>query len=140
MKEIPDSPRSTGLPDAELEVMACLWRRQQATAREIREALHQFRPMAHGSVCTLLSRLESKGLVTRERGAKGKAFVYRPRVRPTRTYRSLLNNLIERVFGGSGVALVASLFETQPPTPQEIDKLQELLDGLRRANEGGGRP
>jgi BlaI family penicillinase repressor len=119
------------LPDAELDVLACLWRRGKATARQVREALERYRPMAHGSVATLLGRLQSKGLVSREKGAVGKAFVYAPTVRQRLGYRRVVRELLRRIFGGNSVALVASLFETQPPTSAELEDLQRLLDELR---------
>jgi len=100
--------------------------------------MDDYRPMAHCSVITLLNRLEAKGLVTKKKGDVGKAFIYRPSREPEPTYRSILKNLLTRLFGGNGVALVASLFETQPPTTEELDELQELLDQLReRAQKGG---
>ncbi len=119
------------LPDAELEVLACLWQMGQATAREVREGMADYRPMAHASAVTLLGRLEAKGLVRREKGLVGKAFVYRPTRRPAATYRRILKDLVERIFGGSGVQLVTSLFETRPPTRDELEQLQQLLDRLR---------
>ncbi len=106
------------LPDAELDVMACLWQGGALTARAVREALAGKRPMAHASVCTLLKRLEDKGLVVRSKGDAGKAFVYQPKTRPGATRRRLLGELIDRLFGGSGVALVSSLLESRPPTSQ----------------------
>ena len=66
------------LPEAEMEMLACLQRKGEATARELREALRPFRPLAHPSVVTLLQRLEAKGLVSRDKGNVGKAFVYQP--------------------------------------------------------------
>ena len=51
------------LPEAELEVLACLWNAGTLTAAEIREQLSSYRPMAHGSVLTLLNRLSEKNLV-----------------------------------------------------------------------------
>ena len=120
------------LPDAELEVMACLWRLRKATARPLREGLAGYRPLAHASVVTLLNRLEAKGLVRRAKGPVGKAFVYTPTGRPGKTYRRVIGDVLQRVFGGNGPALVASLFETQPPTPEEVEQLQRLLDQLRR--------
>jgi predicted transcriptional regulator len=119
------------LPDAELEVLACLWRTGEATAREVREMMNGFRPMAHGSIATLLARLQEKGLVTREKAPVGKAFVYRPVRRAAAGYRSILSNLLDRVFGGSSIALVTSLFETKPPTREELQQLEKLLDDLR---------
>jgi BlaI family transcriptional regulator, penicillinase repressor len=128
------------LPDAELEVLACLQRQGRATVREVREALHRYRPLAHASVLTLLSRLEAKGLVSREKGAIGKAFVYLPTNRSRSTVRQLLKKLVQRVFHGDGVALVASLLQTKPPTPQELGRLEQLLRDLRaERSQGSGK-
>ncbi len=127
------------LPDAELEVMACLWRLGEASARQLRESMAGFRPMAHASVMTLLNRLEAKGLIRRAKGPVGKAFVYTPTRQPGKTYRRVIGDVLQRIFGGNGPALVASLFETQPPTAEEIDQLQRLLDQLRsKADKGKG--
>src|ERR1051325_2374638 len=115
------------LPDAELEVLACLQRQGQATAREIRESMESYRPMAHASVLTLLTRLEAKRLVSREKGPVGKAFVYVPTARSRKTGGNVLKRILQRVFHGDGVALVASLFQTKPPTREELNKLEQLL-------------
>jgi BlaI family penicillinase repressor len=126
------------LPDAELEVLACLHRRGEATARDVREALWDQRPMAHGSVLTLLGRLERRGLVSRKKGPVGKAFVYEPTRQHTTTVRPVLRRLVDRVFAGSPVDLVASLFETRPPTRTELEAIQRLVRDLRR-KRGGSR-
>jgi BlaI family transcriptional regulator, penicillinase repressor len=125
------SPMSQQLPDAELEVMACFWQSGPLTARQVRERLKAHRPLAHASVCTLLGRLEAKQFVVREKGPVGKAFVYAARVKPAQTYRQLLGGLLDRIFAGSGVALIASLFETKAPSLAEIEELETLLKQLR---------
>jgi BlaI family transcriptional regulator, penicillinase repressor len=124
------------VPAAELEVLACLRQMERATAREIRERMHPYRPMAHGSVMNLLKRLEAKKLVVRKKGPVGKAFIYRPRAGAASIYENLLNRLLNRVFGGDSLALVASLFETRPPDHRQLEKLEVLLDELR-AKQGG---
>lgn len=120
------------LPDAELEVLGCLWQRGKSTARGLRETMASYRPMAHGSMVTLLKRLEKKGFVSKRKGAVGKAFVYEPTHGPKKTYRRIMEYLYLRVFGGSGVAMVTSLFESRPPTREEIKELQKLLDQLQQ--------
>ena len=126
------------LPDAELEVLACLWRQGKCTAREIREMMIGYRPMEHGSVATLLKRLESKSLVTKEKAPVGKAFLYQATHGPGPTYRSLLKNLSQRIFGGDRVALAASLFETRPPSAEELQQLQDLFEQLRQQKNRKG--
>lgn len=118
-------------PDAELDVLAYLWRCRQATVREIREALHNYRPMAHGSVVTLLKRLEARGLVARSKGQVGKAFVYRPTHSARPTYQRIVRNIAERIFGGNSLEMVSTLFDAKLPTQDELKRLQEILDKLQ---------
>ncbi len=120
------------LPDAELEVLACLGRLGEATARTIREEISVYRPMVHASVTTLLKRLEAKGLVSKRKGTEGKAYLFKPVQQPAHTYRNVVSDLVQRVFGGSGVALVNSLFETNPPTLDEIEELEQILQSHRK--------
>ena len=42
-----------------------------------------------------------------------------------------MRQVVQRVFQGDTVALVASLFETRRPTKEEVDQLQQLLDELK---------
>jgi predicted transcriptional regulator len=123
------------LPNAELDVMRCLWQGQPRTARAIREELERERPMSHSSVCSLLARLEAKGFVSREKGTNGKAFMYRAAKPPNRTKRRLVGDLLDKLFAGSGVDLVAALFESRPPTEEQMYELQKLLDELRARKE-----
>ena len=126
------------IPEAELDVLACLQRFGEATARDIGDALRGYRPMAHGSVVTLLKRLESKSLVTKRKGPSGKAFVYRPTRGVKGTYQNLLKRIRQRVFGGDSVALVASLYESRPPSAQELQELERLLEKLKSESSGTG--
>ncbi|MGE0864491.1 MAG: BlaI/MecI/CopY family transcriptional regulator [Vicinamibacterales bacterium] len=120
------------IPEAEADVLAALFDAQEATARSLREALGRKRPMAHGTVVTLLRRLEARGLVKRRKADQGKAFVYRPAKDHARTFGPGASSLVQRAFGGRPAALVASLFETRPPSSQELDELEQLVEQLRK--------
>lgn len=128
-------PSAGDIPDAELEILAVLWHRGESTVREVREAISEQRPMTHGAALTLFGRLEDKGLIARTDRKVGKAHIYEARVLPDPTYRRKVRDLVERLFSGSSVALVSSLFETRPPTDSEIHELQGLLDNLRRSKK-----
>jgi predicted transcriptional regulator len=119
------------IPAAELEVLACLKKLRAATAREIREIMAPFRPMAHGSVVTLLARLEAKKLITKKKGSVGKAFVYTTTDAAGMVYRNALHKFLHRIFAGDAMTLVASIFETKPPNPKQIEELEQMIAGLK---------
>lgn len=123
------------VPPAEMDVLGCVYRRGEATAREIREDLSADRPMAHGSVLTLLKRLEARGLLLRRKADVGKAFVYLPTRKQAAAVRPLLKRVVNRVFRGDAVALVASLFETRPPTPAELVEIEALVREQRHKRD-----
>jgi predicted transcriptional regulator len=122
-----------------LDVIACLHRHGEATAAQLRETMQSYRPMSHGAIVTLLKRLEAKNVVSRKKGPVGKAFVYSPVQRRSPALRNVVRDLLQRIFHGDGAALVASLFETRPPTAEEVRKIQEMLNDLRSKppKEGG---
>ncbi len=118
-------------PDAELDVLAYIWRCRQATVREIREALHTYRPMEYGSVVTLLKRLKARGLVTKSKRQAGKPFVYRRTHSARPTCQRIVRNIAERIFDGNRPEMVSALFGAKLPTEDELERLQEMLDKLR---------
>jgi len=124
--------RDLHVPEAEADVLSVLFSAGEATAAEVRLALSKRRPLAHGSVVTLLRRLESRDLVRRRKAETGKAFVYRPTRSPGRTFGPALARLLHRAFGGRTPELVASLFETRRPTDGELDDLQALVERFKR--------
>src|SRR5688500_9498090 len=123
-------PTPDNLPDAELDVIAWLWRHGPGTAREVREGLASRRSMTDGAMVTLLRRLEGKGLLTRSK-KRGQPYVFTPASKPQPTYRRLVRNLADRLFGGDSAQLVVSLFEGRPPTSAELDKIERAIEELR---------
>ena len=65
-------------PPLELECLKALWRLGEGSARDVREALLQDRPLAYTTVMTMLDRLAKKGGLSRRK--VGRAYVYAPAV------------------------------------------------------------
>lgn len=124
----------TSLPDAEADVLAAVYELGPATTADIRARLAARRPLAPASVATLLNRLAARGLVRRRRAGSGKAFVYTATKTRTRAFAGSLKramDVVQRGLGGSSVALVASLFETKKPTPDELRELERLVESYK---------
>ncbi len=126
------------IPDAERDVLACLVQLEQATVRELRDALAKLRPMQASSVLTLLKRLEARKLVTKRKADHGKALVFRPTKASARAWSRMMRNLFRQAFGGDTMAFMTSFFETRKPSASEIEQLQKLLDELKSAGPKQG--
>lgn len=126
------------IPDAERDVLVTLTQLGSATVKEVQAALAPIRKLESSSVLTLLKRLEARKLVTKRKADKGKAFVFRPTPKSTRARQNLMKDLFQRAFSGDTVAFMASFFETQKPTSDEIEQLQQLLVDLRSAKQKKG--
>lgn len=123
---------SESIPSAELDVIACLWQEGPVTARRIREMMKKYRPMAHGSVVTLLTRLEDKGMVSKKKGDVGKAFLFSASRKPEAMYRKLTKEMVNRVFAGNVAAMVCALFDAQAPTKDELAEIQKAVNSSKR--------
>ena len=90
------------LPDPterELEILKILWRRREATVREVYEELRESLPIVQNTVQAFLRTMEEKGLV--EHRTVGRTFVYTPVIPREAATRKLLSGLLDRVFDGA---------------------------------------
>ena len=122
------------LGDLQHAIMRVLWERGEATTGEVHEALRTERGLAPTTIATMLRKMEDRGVVAHR--SEGRQFVYRPTVSEDLVRRSMVGELVERVFGGDPKALVAHLVAEHEIDPEELPALRERL-GLDR--EGGER-
>ena len=118
------------LGDLQHAIMAVLWERGEATGAEVHEALHEDRGLAPTTIATMLRKMEDKGVVAHR--AEGRQFVYRPTVSEDLVRRSMVGELVERLFGGDPKALVAHLVSEHEIEPGELPELRRRLGGGRK--------
>ena len=117
---------TTKLGRVQLLIMQVLWDKQQATAREITDAISEREPIAHSTVQTLLRGLEEKKAVDHK--AEGRTFVFFPVVEEQQFKDTATRDLVERVFGGDAARLMAHLLKDKKVSREEIDAIRELID------------
>src|SRR5215469_11698111 len=100
-------PKSVQLTPLELEIMNVLWRLGQGNVQAVQQALPRER--AYTTVQTVLNILERKGKV--KRAKRDRAYFYKPAVSQSQVARHAVNELVERLFGGSEESLVMSLLD-----------------------------
>ncbi len=120
-----DPPRPT---PSELEILGVLWERGPSTVREVRQALDARRPTGYTTVLKLLQIMTEKGLVRRDE--RERAHRYTPRLPRERTEQQIVGDLLDRAFGGSSSRLVLRALSSRKATPEELDRIRELLDEI----------
>jgi BlaI family transcriptional regulator, penicillinase repressor len=111
----------------ELAVLDVLWQRGAATIREITAAVYQETSSAtYATVQKLLERLENKGYVRRDRNAF--AHMFRPRIARTRLIGQGLEDLAQKLCGGSLTPLLMHLVQTTSLSPHDRAMLHKLID------------
>ncbi|MBN8471768.1 BlaI/MecI/CopY family transcriptional regulator [Corallococcus exiguus] len=115
--------------EAELAILAVLWKRGPSTVRDVHEALGREDGKSAGYTTTLkqLQVMTAKELVIRDESSR--SHVYAANVAEARTKRQLVKDLLDRVFGGSSAALALQALSLKPASKDELEELRKLLDG-----------
>ncbi|HEV7241235.1 MAG TPA: BlaI/MecI/CopY family transcriptional regulator [Thermoanaerobaculia bacterium] len=107
----------------ELEIMDVLWRLEEASVREVMDALSEKKRPAYTTVQTIVQRLEQKGAVRRTRKI-GNALMFEPSITKTSAYRRVVDELLA-LFGGSAQPVVAHLLESGKLTLEDLKALEQ---------------
>jgi predicted transcriptional regulator len=121
------------LGDQELAILTFVSGQAGSTAREVAEHFANEQGLARTTVITVLERLRAKGYL--ERRKEGAIFRYIPSGQQSEVLNGVVRNFIERTLGGSVSPLVAFLAESKDLTSEEIEKLDAMLQELKKREE-----
>ena len=116
--------------DAELAILRVLWERGAATVREVHEKLNQGKPQVYTTVLKFLQIMTEKGLVLRDEAAR--SHIYRAALPPEKMQRSMVKDMVQKLFGGSTRMLVQQALGSGKVTPEEIAEIRRTLDSLEQ--------
>lgn len=117
------------LAPRERQIVDFLYARGESTVTEIVDSFSV--PLSASAVRSMLSRLETKGYVTRTHTDRG--FVYTPKVPENAAKTSALQQVIQVFFNGSAVgAASAMLGMSEKLDEKELDELEKLIAEARK--------
>jgi BlaI family transcriptional regulator, penicillinase repressor len=114
------------LTQRELDIMSALWELGEATVHEVRDRVDP--ALAYTSVSSMIRTLEMKGYVSHRRG-EGKTHVYFPAIDAETAGESTLARVLDKIYGGSPIKLLAHLVEQKKLSAKELARMRELLKG-----------
>jgi BlaI family penicillinase repressor len=119
--------------DGELAILAVLWRLGPSTVREVHEALRPTQRTGYTTVLKLMQLMAQKGLVVRDESQR--SHVYRAASPEAQTQGRLLGDLINKAFAGSASQLVLRALSVKRSSPEELERIRQLLDGLSKESK-----
>ena len=123
-------PRPT---DAELAILRVLWERGASTVRQVHEALAETRDTGYTTTLKLMQIMADKGLVKRNETAR--THVYSAMAGQEQTQRQLVQDLMDRAFGGSAAQLVLRALSAEGATDAELKEIRKLIDDYREKRQ-----
>ena len=112
------------LTQRELDIMSVLWDLGEATATEVRDRVDP--NLANTSISSMIRTLEMKGYVSHRRG-EGKTHVYFPIIDSETAGESVLGRVLDKVYGGSPIKLLAHLVDQHRLSDKELTRMRNLL-------------
>ena len=117
------------ISDAELAIMEILWEQAPLTATDVASRVLDDRDWSLATVKTLLSRLLAKAAV--EYSTEGRRFLYSPLVDRQDYVAGESKRLVDRLFGGKFMPLVAHLAEQENFSDADIAEIEKLLREMK---------
>jgi predicted transcriptional regulator len=111
------------LTNREADVMQVLWERGPCVVAEVRAHLGD--DLAYTTVLTILRTLEAKGYV--RHAEQGRGHLYSAKVQQQAARKSALKHLTDKLFKGSSELLFTHLVADRKLTPEQIQRMRELL-------------
>ena len=118
-------PHPTLTPQ-ELAIMKVIWRLEEATVRDVHEALRAKRVIAYTTVMTMMRILEEKGYLKKTVGER--AHLYRPAKPRRQVLGAMVKDFVDRVFDGASDALLVHLARDNRLTEKQRRIVQQVID------------
>ncbi len=126
----------TPLGETEMEVLHHVWDLDRATVAEVQARILHERKVAYTTVMTVMKKLADKGYLQYKKD--GATYVYSAARSSEEVQRSLVDDLVSKVFRGSSLALVQTLVRHEDLTDEERRDIKQLIEAMEEDDAPSG--
>jgi predicted transcriptional regulator len=119
-------PPSAQPTEVELQILEVLWAHGPSTVRAVHNALAAQRDVGYSTTLKMLQVMLEKGLVLRDDRVRPQ--VYRAARSRQRTQLQLLDDLLQKAFGGSARRMVLRMVSAGRLSAEDLAEIQQLID------------
>jgi predicted transcriptional regulator len=117
------------LGELERSILAIVWRRDEITAEQVRDALG--RPLKESTIRTVLRRLEEKGYLAHS--IDNRTFLYRPAESRQRVAGRAVKRIVDWFCEGSVEALLVGMVDSKVLDRAELQRLAERINAAQQS-------
>lgn len=117
--------------DVELAILRVLWNRGPSSVREVHNALSEDRDAGYSTTLKMMQVMFDKRLLKRDESRRPQLYV--PASPEEQTQKLIVDDVVQKVFGGSARKLVLRAVQSENVTSEELAEISKLLKQL----EGG---
>ncbi len=125
--------KTIGLSNSEWRIMENLWEKSPKTATQLIRAMEAENGWAKSTTKTLLRRMEQKGCIAYQDGAKARE--YYPLLGREEVVESETSSFINRIYNGSLGLMVNTLVKKQNIPEEEMEELYRIIQEARVEKE-----
>ena len=114
----------------ELEILRIVWELEPCTVGQIHARLAEGKGTNYSTTMKMLSLMLGKGLLSRDEQASPHR--YRAKLTRAKARRSMLGELIDKVYEGSAMSVALQALARGRASPDEIATARALLDRLEQ--------
>jgi BlaI family transcriptional regulator, penicillinase repressor len=135
MTQRPPKPGDDALPtDAEIDILAALWRLGPSTVREVHQALRK--DCGYTTTLKQMQLMLEKGLLIRSE--RFRSHVYEPAAPREQLQKQIAGDLLNRVFAGSASGLIMGALAAKPASAEELAEIRRMIETYAE-KKGGDR-
>ncbi len=120
--------RSKHPTEVELQILNVLWRRGPSSVGQIHDALKDERDTGRSTTLKMVQVMTDKGLLIKD--ASRHPQIYRPAMSQEQAQTGLVEDLIQRAFGGAASKLVLRALQSRRASRGELKQIEELLERI----------
>ena len=124
---------STQPTDVELAILRVLWGRGSSTVREVHDVLKDDRDTGYSTTLKMMQVMHGKGLLLRDESVRPQR--YRPAIAEEKTQIQMIDDLVQKAFGGAASRLLVRALSAKRVSPQELAEIKNLIRRLEEQSQ-----
>jgi BlaI family transcriptional regulator, penicillinase repressor len=119
--------------NVELTILRVLWQQGPSPVGAIHRAIRRQRKTSYSTTLKMVQVMLDKGTLVRDESVR--PHLYRPAVSQERTQRDMVDDLVQKAFGGVASRMVVQALADARIRPEELAEIRELVRELERKGE-----